>query len=536
MIGMPGRRAALAAALGAAAIPALAPPTASSFTLRRPGCNATGPLNGPGGKACSPTPSPGHVGSAATDLLTAHLGGSPTTLLSDGASAVVAKVTTHLALAAVVTWVIGGAEFALEQTAQVIGRTTSPQLGSLWFSSTYWRVAAIAALLTLPFLFAAAVQAVIVSDLALLLRAALGYLPLAGLAVAIAAPLTMLLLAASDQLSAIVGSAAGQAGTHFFASAGGALAAVSLEEQSPFLIFFVAVLTVGGAILLWLELLMRAAAVYVIVLMLPLGFAAMVWPARRVWAIRAVELLVALILSKFAIVAVLSLGGAAIGESAGQSVTGLIAGVTLLALAICAPWALLRLLPMAELAGGAIGTLRGEAKATAAHLRRAQDHAGGATAGLAMARSGDAPADWASTTTAQMRRDHEATVAGAPDESSRPERQPSPGPEPPATPEALGAPVAGSEPAGPGRAAIPEAPTVGAPETSVSSDEPATDSGPSPRPTAAPRQPPTASSPPDPPRPWEAEDMTLEPLVLGPDAEWLEGLRQPEADDSNESP
>ena len=57
---------------------------------------------------------------------------------------------------------------------------------------------------------------------------------------------------------------------------------------------------------------MREAAVYVIVLMLPLAFAAMVWPARRIWAIRAIELLVALILSKFAIVAVLSLGGAAL--------------------------------------------------------------------------------------------------------------------------------------------------------------------------------------------------------------------------------
>ena len=68
---------------------------------------------------------------------------------------------------------------------------------------------------------------------------------------------------------------------------------------------------------------MREAAVYVVVLMLPLAFAALVWPARRIWAVRAVELLVALILSKFAIVAVLSLGGAAISASAGHaSVTG----------------------------------------------------------------------------------------------------------------------------------------------------------------------------------------------------------------------
>ena len=87
---------------------------------------------------------------------------------------------------------------------------------------------------------------------------------------------------------------------------------------------------IAAAFALWIELLMREAAVYVIVLMLPLAFAAMVWPARRIWAVRAVELLVALILSKFAIVAVLALGGAAISVSAGHSSsTGIMAGAVL---------------------------------------------------------------------------------------------------------------------------------------------------------------------------------------------------------------
>jgi len=49
----------------------------------------------------------------------------------------------------------------------VIDRTTAPRLESTWFSATYWRVAGLAALLTLPFLFAAAVQALLHSDLAL---------------------------------------------------------------------------------------------------------------------------------------------------------------------------------------------------------------------------------------------------------------------------------------------------------------------------------------------------------------------------------
>ena len=94
---------------------------------------------------------------------------------------------------------------------------------------------------------------------------------------------------------------------------------------------------------------------YVVVLMLPLAFAALVWPARRVWAIRAVELLVALILSKFAIVAVLSLGGAALGHTAFPSAAEMLGGATLVMLAAFAPWALLRLLPLHELTSGSAG-------------------------------------------------------------------------------------------------------------------------------------------------------------------------------------
>jgi hypothetical protein len=274
------------------------------------------------------------------------------------AGGLASSLTTSLTLAPLVAWVVGGATFALHATSQVLGETTSPQLSSTWFSTTYWRVAAIAAVLTLPFLFAAAVQALIRCDLSLLLRASLGYLPLAALAVAVAAPLTMLLLAASDQLSATVSSAAGQQVAHFLAHSISLLAAVGVTLYSPFVVFLVGLLTVAGALMLWIELLVREAAVYVIVLLLPLAFAAFVWPARRAWAIRSVEMLIALILSKFAIVAVLSLGGAALDQSAGRSLTGLLAGGVLTSLAAFAPWAVLRLIPLAELASAAAGSLR----------------------------------------------------------------------------------------------------------------------------------------------------------------------------------
>jgi hypothetical protein len=337
------------------------PPPASALDLAKPLCSAAGIVSGLVGKVCAVAGHPGRILDAGKKLVHGKLGGAAKVLLGDGTGGASAA-TRAIGLAAVGAWVIGGASFALRETAKVLSATTSPRLTSTWFSSAYWRMAAIAALLTLPFLFAAAIQAVMRSDLALLGRAALGYLPLSMLAVAIAAPLTTLLLAASDQMSSVVSAAAGNAGGHFLDSAGLKIAGIATFARAPFFAFLVGLFTVAGTLTLWLELLMRQAAVYVIVLMLPVVFASLVWPARRVWAIRATELLVALILSKFAIVAVLALGGAALDHGLGSGVAGLLAGLVLVLLGAFAPWALLRLLPLHELASGAVGSLRAEAR------------------------------------------------------------------------------------------------------------------------------------------------------------------------------
>ena len=337
------------------------PPPASALDLAKPLCSAAGLVSGIVGKLCTVAGHPGRIVDAGKKLVQGKLGGAAKVLIGDGTGGAAAGAKA-IGLAAVGAWVIGGATFALRETAKVLSATTSPRLTSTWFSSAYWRMAAIAALLTVPFLCAAAIQAVMRSDLALLGRAALGYLPLSMLAVAIAAPLTALLLAASDQMSSVVSAAAGNAGGHFLDSAGLKIAGLATLARAPFFAFLVGLFTVAGTLTLWLELLMREAAVYVIVLMLPVVFAALVWPARRVWAIRATELLVALILSKFAIVAVLALGGAALDHGLGSGVAGLLAGLVLVLLGAFAPWALLRLLPLHELASGAVGSLRAETR------------------------------------------------------------------------------------------------------------------------------------------------------------------------------
>jgi len=351
----------------------VSPPAAVALNPMKPICGVTGLISGIAGKACTALRHVPKLASAGGKLITGHPGAALKTLKGAGTSG--AGASTAVGLAAIVTWVLGGAKFALHLTATAIAKTTSPRLGGTWFSSVYWRMAAVSAVLTLPFLFAAAVQALIASDLALLARAALGYLPLALLAVSVAAPITMLLLAASDELSGIVSAAAGNPSGQFLNRTWGLAGGLSIVSRSPFIVFLIGLFTVASAIVLWLELAVREAAVYVVVLMLPLAFAALTWPARRVWAVRAVELLVALILSKFAIVAVLTLGGAALGRASSGSVTAMVAGAALVAMGAFAPWAMLRLVPLSELASGAAGALRPGARATLGPLLHASDSA-----------------------------------------------------------------------------------------------------------------------------------------------------------------
>jgi hypothetical protein len=299
-------------------------------------------------------------------------------------------------LAAIDGWMLLGSRGALDETAHVIGTTTTPQLDSTWFSSTYWRVAALAALLTVPFLFAAALQALLRSDLALLLRAAFGYLPLALLGVSIAAPVTMLLVSATDEMCSVVSAAGSGTPADFLLSAGLAAGTLSLAGDPGFLGFAVSFLTACGALVLALELLIREAAMYVVVLLLPLAFAALVWPARRVWAIRAVELLVALILSKFVIVAVLALADAAFSGGVNLGAGRLLTAMALVILGAFAPWAMVRLLPFTELAAGASGAIRPELSRVSHHADRAAAVAGAG-----------AGADWVTALPALMRRDAE---------------------------------------------------------------------------------------------------------------------------------
>src|SRR5205085_8600478 len=92
----------------------------------------------------------------------------------------------------------------------------------------------------------------------------------------------------------------------------------ALDQSSGiplFGVFLGAIILAIGAFVLWLEMIIRDAAIYICVFFLPLTFVAMIWPATSRWARRLVELLVAIILAKFVIVSILSLASAAIANT-----------------------------------------------------------------------------------------------------------------------------------------------------------------------------------------------------------------------------
>ncbi len=457
------------------------------------GANAKGPgqANHPGAEASLVgLPVASLTGLAGNLVGPTPVGANPVDALASGA-----RIAAGIGLSAIESGMLDGAKGALQETARVISRTTAPRLRATWFSSTYWRVAGLAAVLTLPFLFAAAVQALIRSDPALLARSALGYLPMAMIGVSIAAPIAMLLLAVTDEMCSVIAGAGAAGGAHFLSQTAVEIAGLSLAG-SPFLGFAIGLLTLVAALALALEMLIREAAVYVVVLMLPLAFAGLVWPARRIWAVRLVELLIALILSKFVIVAVLSLAGAAYGASDVPSVTRLLTAMALVMLSTFAPWVMLRLLPFTELAAGAAGAIRAEAPRLGAIPVRALATADGPAAWLARslrsdADGGDEPGRARTTEDAQKGARDESGVPS----SARTEARPGGATSGPSTGASTPVGESGAETG------------TGSPGTSQA-DEPA----------ASPTEPHVTSTVrlPGAEARWQLPDNTCRPLLLGP--------------------
>ena len=253
-----------------------------------------------------------------------------------------AQAAGSAVLDALTGWVGDGASWLLKQVAEAINETTRVDLGAQWFSDHYGFMFGVGGLLLLPLLLLAVVQALIRQDPRLLARAAFLQMPAAVLLTGLAVAVTQTLLAVTDALSAELTAGISED----TGSLAQGLAAVSVTGTGvpTFAAFLIAVFMAIAAVFVWIELVLRAAAVYVAVMFLPLFLAAMVWPATAGWIRRLVQLLAAAVLSKLVIVATLSLGLSAV--SSGDSPSAVLAGAGMFMLAAFAPFVLFSLLPL----------------------------------------------------------------------------------------------------------------------------------------------------------------------------------------------
>jgi hypothetical protein len=225
--------------------------------------------------------------------------------------------------------------------------STTPPVTSAWFAERQHLLFAVAAPVALLALIAGILHATLHGALGELWRTVLLRLPVAVLLGAAGAGIVGMAVTATDELCTML--SAGNT-TSLATTIQGLAAAVASSSALPGAVAaLVALLVIFGSLLLWFELVVRAAAITVATAVLPFVFAASLWPPAIAWARRLVETIGGLIISKAVIVLVLSIALDAVAHAGSGGATALTGGAILL-LAAFMPYAVLRLVPVAEAA------------------------------------------------------------------------------------------------------------------------------------------------------------------------------------------
>ena len=281
-------------------------------------------------------------------------------IVSQGSSALASSIVSTL-LSSIVGWCTSSAAWLLGLVGAALERSTAPPVTTAWFLAREHLLFVVAAPVALLALVAGVLHALVHGSIGELWRTVLLRLPVAVLLGAAGAGLVGLALSATDQLSA---SLARGTGTSLAASLRGVAEAVASSGAIPGAIaVVVAALVIAGSLVLWVELVIRAAAITVLTAALPLVLASTLWPPAVAWARRLFEVLGALVASKVVIVLVLTVALDAIAHATDGPATALTGGAMLL-LASFMPYAVLRLVPLAEAAATHLDGVRHRAAGT----------------------------------------------------------------------------------------------------------------------------------------------------------------------------
>ena len=298
-------------------------------------------------------------------------------------------------------WVAQGAGWLVGRVGGLIDASTTPRLQSWWFAGQYTQMGLLATALALPLLFLAVIQAALARNSALITRA-LAAVPVAFVLTGAAVAIVAALLGVTDWACQAISGQTGPNSRAFFGDVAKAFDTIT-DDSGPtgaapalFVALLASIFAALAALAVWVELLIRSAGIYVCVLFFPVVLVARIWPKLEKWAMRLAQALTALILSKFVIVAVLSVAAAAVADSrTSEGFNGVLAAGALLVFAAFAPLVLFRLVqfadPQVHARAGNAGTLArgGQTTMSAAQAARMSMDRHSAGGGLRTANAAD---------------------------------------------------------------------------------------------------------------------------------------------------
>ena len=297
--------------------------------------------------AAAPTPTPTPSGDNTCGLLSGEAkricesdsgGGDPGTTPS---------VTDTLdPLASLAKGCAKAASWTIDKLSDAVQNTATVDFTNTTFLQQYAVVFAASTILTLLlWLLAVAKRAVRGVPLSTAIGEAIGFLWLTVLASAFTPLILYTVVSATDGIAEVLAKTTGNQTDTFFGNFSGALNKGTDIGGGPIMLIVVSLVSILAAGVLWLELVIRAALLYVGALLGTVVYAGLVdknlWGHVRRWA----GIMIAVILVKPVIVIVLGLAGALSAEDGPDAFSAVVSGLAIILLAIFASAMIYRFVP-----------------------------------------------------------------------------------------------------------------------------------------------------------------------------------------------
>ncbi|MGW7253015.1 hypothetical protein [Streptomyces sp. NPDC054834] len=238
------------------------------------------------------------------------------------------------------------ASWTIDKLGDAVKETANVDFTNEKFLKQYAVVFAASTILTLLlWLLAVAKRAVRGVPMTTALSEAVGFLWLTVLASAFTPLILYTVVSATDGVTDVLAKATGDQTDTFFGTFSGALKKGNDIGGGPIMLIVVSLVSILAAGILWLELVIRAALLYVGALLGTVVYAGLVdknlWGHVRRWA----GIMIAVILVKPVIVIVLGLAGALSGDNGPDAFSAVVSGLAIILLAIFASAMIYRFVP-----------------------------------------------------------------------------------------------------------------------------------------------------------------------------------------------